>query len=286
MQYLFEMRSYASARMARDAKFRHNVEVCRPPIRQIQERFDLRVKNILSIGAGDCFEEYWLSPANNITAVDINDSLREFAAGSKGVGWPGDRYIVQDAAEFVEECNETFDLVYISSFAPDEYRREELQAEFVKQRSEEEAYNYITWRAGTKPYHPIIESALRLVKQNGLIILQHYRGGVDVVTNPHYLRDIAIQFGTYGVRLIEAYHFRASPQHLLVVATKRDQDGAGKYGNWLKHRTKITTFHGRYDTDINKDVVQLELIEHASRWKALMRPLAKLGGGARLIRSG
>jgi spermidine synthase len=95
--------------MEYDASFRHFIELCRTPMEQLQQRFDLRAKNILSIGAGDCFEEYWWSQANRITAVDISDCLREHLALPVR-GRTNDRYFVEDAAMFVDECKETFDL--------------------------------------------------------------------------------------------------------------------------------------------------------------------------------
>jgi hypothetical protein len=258
-QYSIDLRSYARARInAGDATFSRNLELCKGPIEQLCDRYQLRGKHILSLGTGDGFEEYWMTPANRLTMVDINDPIAEFSDAARGAGTPADRYFVVDAQKFVSECDDNFDVLYVSSFHPDEFRREALQADFVKVRSPDDAYNYITWKAGTPPYHHTIEDALRLVKNDGLIILQHYRGGIDVTANPQYLRDVIQQFDRHGVRLAELHHFRESPKHLLVTARRCDQTGIRGFQAWIKGRPAITTFHGRYDNPINRDVVRID----------------------------
>lgn len=255
-KYQLSLERYASVRGARDPGYVTNLELVRAPIQQLMARFDVRGKSILSIGAGDCFEERWMAPANKVTAVDISDRMSGFDEAFQADG--PDQYIVQDAAEFIESCRDHFQLVYISSFEPDEYRREQLQQAWRDRRTAGQRSRHVTWEPGETPYHPVIESSLRLVRPGGLVILQHYRGGVNVVANPHYFRDVETQFSRHGVNLVEAHHFRASPQHLLLVAMKHDPIGVQRYRDWLRDRPAITTFHGRYNDPINRDVVRID----------------------------
>jgi hypothetical protein len=257
--YHLDLQNYARTRIeSGNTSFAKNISLCERPIRELCARYDIKGKTVLSLGAGDAFEEYWMAVSDNrLTLVDITDPVAEYeAALSSEV--QNDRYIVGDAGEFVDGCEETFDILYISSLHPDEIRREELQADFVKTRTFMQAVNHRTWKAGTEAYHPIIERALRLVKSDGLIILQHYRGGLDIRFNPDYVADLERQFGRHGVRVVELHHFRASPAHLLVTARLCDRHSLSRFRVWLMGCPEITIFHGRYDNDINKDVVRID----------------------------
>jgi hypothetical protein len=290
-QYSVDIRSYARARAAAgDSTFAKNMALCKKPIEQICNRYQLRGKHVLSLGTGDGFEECWMAPANRLTMVDISDSVAAFKEAARGTGTPADRYFVADAHDFIGQCQETFEVLYVSSFHPDELRREAIQTDFRKMRSPDEADNYITWKAGTPAYHHIIEDALDLVKPDGLIILQHYRGGIDITANPQYVDDIVWQFARHGVHLVELHHFRESPMHLLVTARRCSKAGIQQFRSWLKGRPPITTFHGRYDNPLNQDILRIEEPVGTSqaragarsrptlhrRWQSLLHPIASL----------
>ena len=164
-----------------------------------------------------------------------------------------------DAAEaFGDIQDNQTDLLYISSFHPDELRRESIQAEFVPRRSPEQAYHYVTWPDGELPYHRTIYDALAKVRDGGLVILQHYRGGVCIDYNPHYIDAIREQFESAGVQLLEVYAFRRSTAHVLVVGYKGDAVHALEFSRSLQVRPEIKTFHGRYgDKEISTDVVKV-----------------------------
>ena len=91
-----------------------------------------------------------------------------------------------------------------------------------------------------------------------MAIFQHYKGGVSVDRNPHYIDAVRSQFREHGAELIETYTFRRSPSHMLAVAFIGRVSEAQEYARQvLSSRLKIQTFHGRYpDESIKTDVLK------------------------------
>lgn len=191
----------------------------------------------------------WLAP--------IAERLRSRVVGKDPLA--SIRWIFEDAGEWVaKNPGPEFDILYVSSFHPDEIRREDIQADFKERRNSDEAYHHITWPRGEKPYHDMIVNAFGKVHDDGLIILQHYRGGVYVKENPHYLDDVVKQFSAHGVTLLEVYCFRQSTAHLLIAAYKGERKSALAFQRSLKSRPPINSFHGRYgDDSVRNDVVNV-----------------------------
>ena len=230
-------------------------DLCRDAMLGLIERYQLAGKSVLSLGCGESFEEFWFH--DNGCSLTLNDIDLHFdPEGCQGTGlifYHGDA-----GAALADIEDGQFDLLYVSSFHPDEIRREEIQAEFATRRSPEQAYHHVTWPEDEMPYHETLHAALSKVRDGGLAIFQHYRGGVYIDSNPHYLDAIEKQFQSMGVRLLEVYVFRRSTAHLLVVGYKGDAAPALELSKALKARPEIKTFHGRYgDKDISTDVLNV-----------------------------
>lgn len=243
-----------------------NIAMCEAAIRQLVDRYELAGKDTLSIGAGRAFEEYWMGKAGcRLTLVDLDLdtvarleehllSLPRTPAGPETLS-----YVIGDALEYCKSAAfAKFGVLYVSSLHPDEIRREEIQKTFIAERTEAARQSYLTWPRGSRPYSQYITAGWSLIADGGLAIMQHYRGGVDVVMQPHYLDDMQDQMAEFGLALLEAWCFRQSPQHLLVIAVKGGHEHVSAWEGRLASRPPITTFHGRYpDASIKNDVIKI-----------------------------
>lgn len=243
-----------------------NIALCEMPISQLVARYCLSGRKILSLGSGRAFEEFWMARAGCVlTLVDLDvdpaarledhlQSLLPSASESDELN-----YVIGDALEYCYGVQAgSFDALYVSSMHPDEIRREMIQQAFILDRTEAARKSYLTWPKGTKPYSEYVTAGWPLIADGGLAIMQHYRGGVDVVMQPHYFDDMQDQMSEFGLTLLEAWCFRRSPQHLLVIAVKGGQEEVQRWQTHLANRQSISTFHGRYpDASIKTDVINI-----------------------------
>lgn len=249
----------ASGAVPRSRVATENVELCREPMLNLIGRYDLCAKSVLSIGSGDGHEEYWFWRNRcRLTFVDNNPRFEEYLAGlplSKNAEDAIDFHL-SDADDFLKETPEnTFDAVYVSSFHPDEIRREQIQEAFRLVRSAEDTANYITWPPDELPYLHTLIDAIHTVKPGGLVIFQHYRGGVDITYNLHYLPLVRKQLESRGAELLEVYYFAKSPAIQLIVGMKAGQTTAREFLRSNQENPEIRTFHGRYPyADYKQDV--------------------------------
>jgi hypothetical protein len=228
-----------------------NVLLCQPTIKNLIARYGLAGKSILSLGAGEGHEEHTFHSAGcRLTLNDVNPAFEPYLKRLPAVGLDHSRlltYSNEDAAEFVRRCPEgTFDLLYVSSFHPDEVRREQIQSTFAGKGQRSVFYSGVTWPKGEKPYLDILVEAFRTVRPGGLIMFQHYRGGVDISFNSHYLESVRKQFAEHRTALLEAYCFRQAPSVLLNVAFKGDEKAARVFGETIRRNPEIFSFHGRF----------------------------------------
>lgn len=231
-----------------------NVSLCEEAMNNLIERYHLAGKSVFSLGSGHSFEEFWLHKAG--CALTLNDI--DLLVSAEDCHGSGLTFYHGDAGDAVEAMDdEQFDIVYGSGFHPDEIRRENIQAEFAPTRSDYDHLNYITWPAHELPYSETMANALAKVKDGGLVIFQHYRGGVCIDYNPHYVEAIRRQFRAAGVQLLEIYTFRRSTAHILVVGFKGSESQARAFGISQRERSELTMFHGRYpDQEISTDVLK------------------------------
>jgi hypothetical protein len=254
--YDVTLHDYFDQLMRDDLRIRSLIARCERPMKELIARYGLAGKKILSIGAGEGHEEYWFTQAGCV--VTLNDIVSHTQPYLRSARKGQDRYVVADAREFLSKTDELFDAIYVSSFSPDEERRDQIQEEFKLCRSEHERYHQVTWPLGPEPYHPVLVAAFSRLRSGGLSIFQHYRGGVSLESNPHYIGAVTKQFQRCGVHVLELHHFRASSQNLLLTARKGSAFGARLRGKMLDFRPPITCFHGRYeDMSVSHDVVRL-----------------------------
>jgi hypothetical protein len=235
---------------------------CADAMNGIIRRFGLNGKRVLSLGCGEAFEEFWFYKASCKLTLNDLDQTGSFERYLQRLPAPRRAeldFVVGDAGAFVarHSGDELYDVMYVSSFHPDEIRREEIQKEYIRHRSSLMKSMFITWPTGANGYHETLMNAAGCLRPGGLAIFQHYRGGVNVATNRHYLRDVHRQFKHNGLSLLEVYCFKASPSHLLVIAIKADPPEARRLARSLADRPGIQEFHGRYPNDIRKDVVRV-----------------------------
>lgn len=272
----------------RQKTFLFNAEECKRSMQCLIERYRLSGKNILSLGSGNAFEEYWFyKSACSLVLNDLDfcegQSTRpgssEIYLQKINPSFPNDKslsFYIGDADHLIRGTylKPQFDCLYVSSFHPDEVRREKIQEEFKMKRSVWKDINNVTWPRTEKPYLEVLVESTKYLRKSGLAIFQHYRGGVDVSRNYHYLENVGKQFEEFGLNLLEAYCFRRSPQNLLIIGYKGTRNEAIAFRQSLLNSADITEFHGRYPdksirTEIEKtfDIASPQL--RASPWPPL-----------------
>jgi hypothetical protein len=196
---------------------------------ELIERYDIRGKSVLSIGAGAAREEQQFALAgNDLLLIDIDEQgslqmrLQEMQE-SRGL-----EYWIGDATEF-EQGVGTHDVVYLSGFTPDEARRSAI----VKNN----AGVGRSWNPLVDPFHPVVMQYAASLRDNGLLIIQSYCGSIEIGWNPDYLSACRRQLGEAGLHLLEIHRFRDAYGVLLYTAVK------GK--SRIAPATKISKFHGR-----------------------------------------
>ncbi|WP_417414519.1 hypothetical protein [Hoeflea sp.] len=250
----------------------------KPAMDALIKRYELANSSILSIGSGRAHEEFHFLESN--CAVDLLDLLdQEIDPFSDGVlqriqvaqsskEMPL-RYLIGDFFLFLENAvassQAKYDMIYISGFAPDELDREAIQLSYRRRRTKAEAYaSYQSWPEGMPPFLQSIMDLGLLLKENGLFLLQSYRGGVDCVLNPHYGPMVRDQLARNDLYLLETHFFTQSPGVQLIAAVK-GQDQYRKWMDRLASKPDLPEFHGRYpDPDLRRDISRWnpELVEN------------------------
>lgn len=208
-------------------------------VEQLVKRYGIENKAILSIGGGWGIEEYFLlKRSNRLTVVDIDERKDIEPALQKAP--PGDfHYIVGDANDV--DLTEQFDVLFLSSFAPDEHRRDAV----ARQRGTDCFQRMLKlndgiweWPWWEDPFHPAIMKFTRNIRPGGLMIVQSYAGGLDALDNRYYLWACDRQLATAGMKLIEVYRFAKTTGVMLYVISKGDSYPLPLF-------PPITRFHGR-----------------------------------------
>jgi hypothetical protein len=206
------------------------VDAC---MQELVERYDIRGKSVLSIGAGTAREEQQFALAGNdllLIDVDEQNTLRWRLEGMpEGRGL---EYWIGDATEF-EQGVGTHDVVYLSSFTPDEARRGAI----VKENTEAGS----RWNPLVDPFHPAVMHYASSLRENGLLIVQSYYGSIEIGWNPDYLPACRRQLAEAGLHLLEVHRLKDSYGVILYVAVK------GKPR--IAPATKISQFHGRANAE-------------------------------------
>ena len=243
---------------------KEKIGLCEDAMTGLIARYGLEGAEILSLGAGESFEEFWFQKCGaRLTLNDIELKVDPDRCVGAGLS-----FLLGPAEDELQNLKSPgFDLLYVSSFHPDEIRRDQIQADFIARRTAEQAYHHVTWPENAQPYLSTLMTAVEKVKKGGLIIFQHYRGGVSIDSNPHYVDAVRKQIRAAGAEVLEIYTFKRSTPHLLVVARKGGRMGGWAKSRSLRKRPEISTFHGRYgDKSISTEVVKaFDLAKRAIR---------------------
>jgi hypothetical protein len=205
-----------------------NHESHRIAIGQLIERYGIRNKRLLSLGGGSVFEERWFVTlgANALTVIDIDE--HKSAESRLRTGEPGPmKYIVGDALNF--DAGE-HDVLYLSSFTPDEMRR----YDFIAPKDGPRRF----WRIEWDPFHPAVMQHASRLTPGGLMIVQSIGYSLDAVGHPQYIPACQRQLAENGFDLIELWRFQKTVGVMLYVAQKRG-------GQRPPLQAPLTAFHSR-----------------------------------------
>lgn len=221
-------------RIAEDQLVRVEISVA-----QLVRRYGITGKSILSLGGGYAREEHFLCKHDNrLTIIDI-DEYQDIEPVLRAAP-PGELYyIIGDANDVT--ISEQFDVLFLSGFAPDEIRRSDI----VRQRDTDTYRRMLKendgiweWPPGEEPFHPLVMRFAERLRPGGLMIVQSYYGGFDVLDHRYYMWACDRQLTARGMTLIEAYRFAASTGVMLYVVAMGDHGGLPLF-------PPITLFHGR-----------------------------------------
>ena len=206
-------------------------------IHQLVQRYGLAGSSVLSLAGGTCAEErFLLGHGVELTVVDIDErgqvepELRSADPGPL-------RYLIADA-DNVEGLG-SYDLLYSSSFTPDEMRRDAIahRSAGPEHARMVEANGHYEWPWWEQPFHPTLMRLTRDVRPGGLVIIQSYYGGLDILVHRYYLWACDRQLAAAGLQLRELYRFRTTVGVCLYVATRGSRA--------LPLASPLTLFHGR-----------------------------------------
>ena len=201
--------------------------------REIQEcmqnliqRYSIVGLSILSIGAGTATEESHFQNANDLTLVDIDERGGDLVNHLSKLPRGNTRYHILDAtASYVEAPASGWDLIYLSSFTPDEMRRTDLRDKSGR------------WREGSKPFHPVLDHYAKELSPRGRIIIQsYYNGGYDIFSESFH-RDLKRQVESWGMFLDELYCYKENVGVRLFVISKPESS--------KPQGSPLSKFHGR-----------------------------------------
>jgi SAM-dependent methyltransferase len=198
---------------------------------ELIDRYRITGKSILSVGAGEAFEEkYFALAGNDLTLIDIDEGGTLRRNIPKFPSRPGLTYLIDDAAGLLAEVGPQ-DVVYFSGFTPDETRR----AELVRQNGE------TLWKLEQDPFHPVVMEYADKLRPGGLLIVQSYCGGIDAGHNANYVDACIAQLGRHDFHLMEVHRFRPSIGIMLYCAVKAERRRAPD--------APMAAFHGRAELE-------------------------------------
>lgn len=167
----------------------------REAVDQLVRRYGLKNKSILSLGSRFGREEYWLAKLgeNRLMLVDIDEQgdLQPILRKAE----PGElKYFIGDAAQLPGD--EQFDVLFLSSFAPDEFYR----AAILKDHGG-------IWPSGGRPFCDLTMRFAGRLPRGGILIIQSFYSGVDCDVSPEFIPSCDAQLHAAGLDLVEQYRF-------------------------------------------------------------------------------
>jgi hypothetical protein len=237
-------------------------ELCKDPMNQLIEKFKLSDKNIFALAPNFGHEEYWFYKNGcTLTFLDIDeakiieDYLKILPQSKHKESLT---YFIGDAIQFSKDYGSVgkYDVFYVSGFTLDELRRGKIQtrnSSLYKKALNRITHTIIkkrflaTWPMNENPY---MDSVVRLasdnLKQGGLFISQSYANGVDVKSNPHFVKLVKRQLSWVGITLLKLYCLRSVPEVTLTVGLKANNGQTLDFLQETEKNEEITSFHGRH----------------------------------------
>jgi hypothetical protein len=214
---------------------------------ELIERYNIHGKSILSVGAGSGNEEMRFARAkNDVLMIDVDEhgsltlSLESMKPSTEL------RYWIGDAAE-LESSLKTYDVLYFSSFTPDEQRR----ASIARPRG---GYN---WPLEEDPFHPVVMRYASALNKDGMLIVQSFCDSIYTDRNPNYIDACQRQLLSNGLNLFEIHRFAKTQGVMLYTVIKGEPRQAPKH--------KLSKFHGRGPVEDTERVfaVGWDMLGHA-----------------------
>lgn len=246
------------------------IEACVPVVRELVDRFDLRGRNLMSVGAGGGFEEiaFLKNGVRRAFLFDI-DEHGQLQNILPQLHRPGNlnapiAYVLDDFTKVQPQRSdlEPIDFLYFSSFTPDELRRSQIRDEYMAPNSliakcqQKLRASDPNWPDATSPIHEIITAAIdQYLVDGGIFVLQSYCGGISPTWNPGYVTQWQRTLAAHDVELLEAYCFVVAPGVTLWVGQKCKAPGAERDEKIKQTRSSLTnrpplmTFHGRAELE-------------------------------------
>jgi len=227
--------------------------LCEKAIKQLIKRYNLKGMDVLSIGPGGGHEEYWfgIKGGNRLTFFDIDEHGEIESELKKMANLPHvDNtnkvidYYIGDFTKCGLAISKKFDLLYLSGFTPNEVRRAHGPIRIIRRLLKFKIFRAINLFAIMRePFHNSMYKAFSMAKPNGLIIIQSYYGGIDVISRKSYVEAINRAFAKANIILLDFFCFESEPGVQLIVGFAGGKKQALEF--YKNIVASITTFHGR-----------------------------------------
>tara|TARA_B100000242_G_C42993334_1_gene461240 strand:- start:198 stop:1100 length:903 start_codon:yes stop_codon:yes gene_type:complete len=226
------------------------IAACENPINQLVDRYDLKNKEILSIGCGNAFEEFhFLDKGNKLYLSDADLPYKTMEPWLKQCTSSKNN----DGVEFTVECSlvaaqrlseQRFDVIYISSLHPDELYRGRLQYSRVRQNLKKGLLFGASW-GNEDFYSEYVSSFFGLLKPGGLLIFQHYGFTVPLIINHHLGEIWQRQAQNYSVHHIETWCMEQDSGSSLNIFARLEESEACSFAKLLEQRAPLNRINGR-----------------------------------------
>jgi len=229
---------------------------------QLIDKYNIKNKSVLSVGPGTGYEEYWFNENNcQLTFIDI-DETKSIEPYLKTVpDGKGLTYYIGDARQYLKEVEGKYDILYLSGFSPDEFRRGKIMDDQDKKHKIMRKipiicrFVKIIWPKDENPFMDLVINSITSLKNNGLFISQSFYGVVNIPHNPHFIKLIQNQLKQAGIELIALYYFEKKPAVSLVIGYKGTTNQLEDYLHSIKGNPELTQFHGR--SEIQSRIIKI-----------------------------
>lgn len=243
-------------------------ELCREPMNQLIEKYNLKSKKILSIGSAAGFEEYWFYKNDcTLTLLDYDEgNILESYLKKIPTKENEDvlTYIIDDANNFRKYLTEKFDAIYFSGFTPNILANRSIYQKYQSSKirrglnlfSRKTKIDFLqkqaVWPTNEKPFVDLIMKILEsILGIGGLFIYQSFGSYIDS-RSINYIESVKEQLDSINIRLLDAYYLINEPHVRLIIGYKDSLSEAKKFANEIRKNPDINKFHGRGIANLSK----------------------------------